>query len=701
MKQSILLHLILVSLSLVLSACGGAGNGASGAIGAPYYIYAEIFSTSSPTLVPGFKNATVYVEDAVNGEPVDTATVNVNGVPLNYSVWMDYEGTVSISAGESVVLTVLVGGQTFTVSSNQFSQYPMITLPVTGASWDAPLYHYVKWTGGEPTSGASYGLGMLSASDPNGNLVWPPNGSLKDIPIGTNAFTIPVLELAGGDRIVIAMIWREIPISGAATGSSLVIGGFGAAAINVRQYFPYDVLTSMSVIPETPRIAKGRTVQMSAYATLDNGSLKNLTDQADWTSSDASIVSVSATGLATATGVGTATVTATSGLISGSTAISTIAGFGNGVFYAGTPENTSLAYTALGDLNADGLIDVAVTEASGTRILIYYQNVGGTLDAPQTVTTELSMSGIAIQDVNNDGFADLIVSGISTTALSGPLGRVAVFRQDPGNLTLGSPEYHMLSANNVRSLAVADMNSDGLPDIVTAGTGTDGSSVISLLYQDGGGALMTEATYTGVPVYANSPFPEMHVGDMNNDGKNDIVLRNGLAEIAVIKQTTPGHFSQTPDLYAVNTWVINGLFASFTSFALGDLNGDGRTDIAIADWNNQGAMNMFIQNDNGTLDAAALPQWSITTGDEIKIADMNGDGLNDIVSFWEGASAFEIYYQAPDHSFMPPLICSTEISGGPPVIGSIVIGDVNNDTLPDIVASWWSDNGIYVLPRKP
>jgi hypothetical protein len=595
----------------------------------------------------------------------------------------------------------LVGGQTYTVSSNQFSQYPVITSPVTGAGWDAPLTHYVKWTEGGPTSGASYGLGVLSASDPNGNLVWPPSGYLQDIPIGTNSFTIPPLELTGGNRIVIAAIWREIPISGVAPGSSLVIGGFSAAAVNIRQYQPFDVLTSMSVGPATPQLAKGRTVQLSAYATLEGGGLKNLTDQANWMSSDSAIVSVSAAGLATATGVGTATITATSGLVSGSTIINTIAGFSTGVLYAGTPENSNLAYTALGDLNGDGLIDIVVTETSGPRVLIFYQNVEGTLDAPQTISTELRMSGIAIKDVNNDGFADLIVSGNSTTAPAGPLGRLTVFWQDPGNHTLGSPEYRMLSANNVRSLAVTDMNSDGLPDIVTAGTGTDGSSVISLFYQDGGGALMTEATFTGVPVYANSPYPEIHVGDMNNDGKNDIVLRNGLAEIAIITQTVPGKFSPTPDLYAVKTWVINGLFASFTSFALGDLNGDGRTDIAIADWNNQGAMNMFIQNDNGTLDVVELPQWSVTTGDEIKIADMNGDGLNDIVSFWGGASAFEIYCQATDHSFMIPLISSTGISGEPSVIGSIVIGDVNNDTFPDIVATWRSDNGIYVLTRNP
>jgi hypothetical protein len=607
MKKSILLHFLLASLSIALSACGSAGNGTTEETGAPYYIYAKIFSTTSTVLDPRFKNATVHIEHTADGTPVDDALVSVNGNPLSFSARLDYEGSVWITPGESVVLTVLVSGQTYTVSTNQFSQYPTITSPVTFADWDAPLSHDVNWTGGAPTEGASYGLGVLSSSDQNGNLVWPPDGSLKDISIGTNSFTIPPSTLVDGYNIILAMIKREIPISGAASGSSLVIGGFGAVEIYVR----------------------------------------------------------------------------------------------HGILYAGTPENTELAYTAIGDLNGDGLSDVAVTEASGTRILLYYQNADGALGAPQTVTADLTMTGIAIKDVNNDGFADLIISGNSTTSPSGPLGRIAVFRQSPGSHTLGSPEYLVLSANDVRSLASADMNSDGFPDIVTAGTRTDGGSVISFFYQDGSGGLLTEATYTHVPVYSNSPSPEMHVGDMNHDGKNDIVLRNGLAEIAVIKQVAPGQFSSTPDLYTVKTTVINNLFASFTSFALGDLNGDGRTDIAIADWNNQGALIMFIQNSNGTLDVVELLPWSVSTGDEIKIVDMNGDGLNDIVNYWNGASAFEIYHQAPDHSFMDPLIYSTAISGEPSVIGSIVIGDVNNDTVPDMVASWWNDNGLYVYPRKP
>src|SRR5258708_18749211 len=95
------------------------------------------------------------------------------------------------------------------------------------------------------------------------------------------------------------------------------------------------------------------------------------------------------------------------------------------------------------------------------RSLIYYQNAGGTLDSPQIIATDLSLRGIAIADVNNDGLADLIVSGNSTTAMSGLLGRIAVFRQDNTTHALGAPQEYVLSTNDVGPLAVAQP--DGRP----------------------------------------------------------------------------------------------------------------------------------------------------------------------------------------------------------------------------------------------
>ena len=690
---------LVILLAAGLLSCGGGGGTVSAGAPAPY-IYAEVLSLPSSTLFPEIQNVYVFVQDDTDGTLIDTAAVLVNGVTITYdNASLGYVGTVAISPGSSIQMTVTVAGQSYGVTSTQFSSYPMITSPASGALWSASRDHVVQWTGGLPATGATYGLGVLDAADPNGNLLWPSSGYLQDIPVNTTSFTLPAYSLTTGDRVVLAGIWREGTIPGAASGSSIIIGGFSAAPIKVINASS-DVITSIAVTPINPLIATGDTIQMVATATFDDSTSLNVTNLVMWSSIGAA-VPISSAGLASGISAGTTTVTASSGVSSGSTEIRAVPGFDAGTNYAGIPFGANLADTAVGDLNGDGRNDVAVLDWYGAHIYLYYQNAGGTFNAPQTLTTDLYVRGVVIKDVNNDGFADLIVSGNSTTALSGPLGRVAVYRQSPTDNTLGVPEYPVLSIDDVGPPAVGDLNSDNLPDIVTAGTGTGGSGTLSFLFQGSGGMLMTEVTYTGVSVYSNGPASaahgEIHVGDMNSDGKNDVVLQSGLTEIAVIRQTAAGVFSATPDLYTVQT----SYWPYFKSFALGDLNGDGRTDIAVADPGNGGMLNLFIRNNAGSFDRTIMQGGALDVQDEVDIADMDGDGLNDLIILSFG-DRIQIYYQAVDHSFMGPLMywLPTQGSGGTFVHQALTTGDVNNDNLPDIVASW-STEGVFVLPRKP
>ncbi len=86
---------------------------------------------------------------------------------------------------------------------------------------------------------------------------------------------------------------------------------------------------------------------------------------------------------------------------------------------------------------------------------------------------------------------------------------------------------------------------------------------------------------------------------------------------------------------------------------------------------------------------------------EIHIADIDGDGLNDIIlldfGYW-----ITVLYQGQDHSFTnnKNYFLPTATEGGTFVHQAMSIGDVTGDGLPDIVASW-SDEGIFMLPYMP
>src|ERR1700720_443404 len=76
-------------------------------------------------------------------------------------------------------------------------------------------------------------------------------------------------------------------------------------------FFIDPALTAVTVAPSSPSVVIGSTQQMSATGTYDNGSKSSVTNEASWSSSNASVATVSATGLVTGIASGSATISAT------------------------------------------------------------------------------------------------------------------------------------------------------------------------------------------------------------------------------------------------------------------------------------------------------------------------------------------------------------------------------------------------------
>lgn len=451
---------------------------------------------------------------------------------------------------------------------------------------------------------------------------------------------------------------------------------------------------SLQVSPATASVSAGATAQFSVTL-LDASNLPLTTVPAVWISDNAAVATVDATGLAYGIKAGTVTLTPSVGGVAGPAAtLNVLLGFKPGANYpvpAATPSFFA-GDTAIGDLNGDGCTDVVVMESNGSRILVYYQNANGTLDAPQVIPTTLSLTGIAISDINNDGLPELVVSGNSTIAPSGWVGRVAVYRQNQTTHALDTALYYVISTNTAGTLAIADLNSDGLPDIIVASAGS-ANGLLSFFFQGAAGTLGSENILTSVPVYSGG---EVHIADMNSDGRNDIVVQSDAKQLAVIRQTAAGVYSTAPDFYIVQT----SYWPFFKSFALGELNGDGRTDIAIADPGNYGYLNIFLQTAGGALENPLILNFGNETQDEIKIFDMNGDGLNDIIVLSSGNTVL-VSLQPPTHIFTFPqsFYLPTQSYGGTSIHQAMSIGDVTGDGRPDVAASWFNE-GIYVLPIR-
>ena len=273
-----------------------------------------------------------------------------------------------------------------------------------------------------------------------------------------------------------------------------------------------------------------------------------------------------------------------------------VSNFGNGTasVFAHDPANPGkfLAATTLNtggqpnqvvsaDINGDGLPDLVFADLSTSgNAIVMLQNAAtpGQFMAPLNLATGGMTASVAIGDVNADGKPDIIATVYDS---NGNNGQVIVFLQStttPGTFAAG---VTFPAGAQPQSVRIADVNGDGLPDLVVAnrGPGNDGtgSPGVSVLLQNSAtpGTFLAPVTYT-------TPWGavDVAVADLDGDGKPDLVVASlgpaprGAVSVLLQSTTTAGTFG-TATSYAG--------YGQPLSVAVADLNGDGHPDIAVAD----------------------------------------------------------------------------------------------------------------------
>lgn len=218
------------------------------------------------------------------------------------------------------------------------------------------------------------------------------------------------------------------------------------------------------------------------------------------------------------------------------------------------------------------------------------------------------------------------------------------------------------------SVAIGDVNGDGRNDVVM--TGYPYSLYVYL--QNEGGTLAPATTYTIQNYYPST----VGIADMNGDGRNDIVLGGQYSNIEVFMQNTNGLLNPS----------VNYLTVYSNKIRLADFNNDGIIDVVGVDHLSD-YVGVFFGSSSGSLGSAVTYFAPHGGFNDLEAGDVNGDGLTDIVlsSDQGGGPYLKVLTQNPLGGFYP--VNSYDVS---PVtsINGIGIGDVNGDGRSDVIASY-------------
>ena len=298
-------------------------------------------------------------------------------------------------------------------------------------------------------------------------------------------------------------------------------------------------------------------------------------------------------------------------------------------------------WVAVADVNGDGKPDLVVTNlcvntsscANGT-VSVLLGNGDGTFQAAVAYDSGgIAAESVAVADMNGDRKPDLVVSNCTNCSTYGD-GSVAVLL---GNGDGTFQAAHAIDSGGYAplSIAVADVNGDGKPDVVVGQCSgpTFGCfpGEVGVLFGHGDGTLQTAVNYSSG---ADVPMA-IAVADVNGDGKLDVLVSNQGTDdlhlngaVGVLLGNGDGTF-QPPVIYDAGGVGTAGL-------AVADVNGDGELDVVVTDklgsCQTGSTVAVLLGNGDGTFQAAAGFCFTGSLPTSVAAADVNGDGRADLIA---------------------------------------------------------------------
>ncbi len=269
------------------------------------------------------------------------------------------------------------------------------------------------------------------------------------------------------------------------------------------------------------------------------------------------------------------------------------------------------------DLEGDGILDLVLTGPVGSEVGVLRGNGDGTFGEPSFLPLGAEPIALAAGDLDHDGLID-IVSGT---------------RSSDVRVLLGSTESGFVAGRlfpvvgTTDSVAVADLDRDGTPDAVSADCESESVSVFT---GDGSGGVSATRTFSAGPI---GPLPgsrcprDVTVGDFDGDGITDLVTANLVGELAFLSGAGGGAFAAPLHLSLRSSSSGPGAVAAV------ELNGDGNLDLVAA---TEQALFTLLGNGDGTFRRGFTGPERIRGPRSLVTGDFDGDGNLDVAEGVDG-----------------------------------------------------------------
>ncbi len=298
-------------------------------------------------------------------------------------------------------------------------------------------------------------------------------------------------------------------------------------------------------------------------------------------------------------------------------------------FITGTYPNS----VAIGDINGDGKLDLAVVNYFSNTVSIYRNTAtigsitSSSFAAKVDFSTGIGPSSVAIGDIDGDGKLDLAVAS----------GGVSVYRNTTTNGTIDVNSFAQpvgfpivdfsFAGSNAESVAIRDFDGDGKADLAAATYQT-----ISLLKNTSTIGFINKSSFAAVKIIeaGSISYQSIATGDLNGDGEPDLAFVSSfLSAFSVLFNITTNY------IFAVRQSFSPISNAILTSLAIGDLNGDGKVDLVVGN-NNPNSVSVYRNvgsSDPSRFSIFANPVNFPTSNNprSVAIGDLDGDGKPDLV----------------------------------------------------------------------